>query len=108
VDLTTPADEVYAFPVPFRPTQGQTVDFHFVVDKAGNVTVAVYDFAMNLVATPINNLYYDAGIYPSQGHQGNTWNGYNDKGDLVAVGVYYFKVVFESGETRWGKLAVIP
>ena len=108
VDSTTPADEVYAFPVPFRPSEGQPVDFHFVVEEAGNVTLEVYDFAMNLVATPINNFYYPAGIYPSQGHQGNTWDGYNDKGDLVAVGVYYFKIKFDSGETRWGKLAVIP
>jgi hypothetical protein len=108
VDSTTPPDEVYAFPVPFRPSQEQTVDFHFAVEEAGNVTVEVYDFAMNLVATPINNLYYEAGVYPSQGHQGRTWDGRNGKGDLVAVGVYYFKVVLGSGETRWGKLAVIP
>jgi len=108
VDSTTPADEVYAFPVPFRPAQGQPVDFHFVVEEAGSVTLEVYDFAMNLVATPINNSYYEAGIYPSQGRQGKTWDGRNDKGDLVAVGVYYFKVKLGSGETRWGKLAVIP
>ena len=108
VDSTTAADEVYAFPVPFRPLEGQAVDFHFVVAEAGNVTVEIYDFAMNLVATPINNVYFGAGIYPSQGSQGITWDGYNDKGDLVAVGVYYFKVKFGSGDTRWGKLAVIP
>jgi len=108
VDLSTPADEVYAFPVPFRPSQGEEVDFHFVVDAAGNVSVKIYDFAMNLVATPIDNVYYPAGVYPSEGSQGRTWDGYNDKGDVVAVGVYYFKVELGSGETRWGKLAVIP
>ncbi|MCX6834926.1 MAG: hypothetical protein NTW07_07305, partial [candidate division Zixibacteria bacterium] len=85
-----------------------TVDFHFVVEEAGSVTIEVYDFAMNLVATPINNISYAAGIYPAQGHQGDTWDGRNDKGDLVAVGVYYFKVKLDSGETHWGKLAVIP
>ena len=108
VDSTTPSDEVYAFPVPFRPGQGQQVDFHFVVEKAGNITLEIYDFAMNLVATPIDNVYYPAGIYPSESVQGRTWNGYNDKGDLVAIGVYYFKVKYDSGENRWGKLAVIP
>lgn len=108
VDSTTPAGEVYAFPVPFRPSQGQLVGFHFVVEKAGNITLEIYDFAMNLVATPIDNVYYLAGIYPSQGAQGKAWNGYNDKGDLVAIGVYYFKVKYDSGENRWGKLAVIP
>ncbi len=108
VDSTTAADEVYAFPVPFKPNLGGLVDFHFQVEQSGNVTIAVYDFAMNLVATPIDNVYYPAGIYPTQGTQGVTWDGYNDQGDLVAVGVYYFKVEYESGETRWGKLAVIP
>jgi hypothetical protein len=108
VDLTTPADEVYAFPVPFRPNLGQTVDFHFTIEQAGSVTLSIYDFAMNLVATPINNVHYDAGIYPSMSSQGTTWDGFNDKGDLVAVGVYYFKVEDGSGEAHWGKLAVIP
>jgi hypothetical protein len=108
VDSTTASDEVYAFPVPFSPNIGQVIDFHFQVEQAGNVTVEIYDFAMNLVATPIDNVYYAAGIYPAQGVQGITWDGYNDQGDLVAVGVYYFRVKYESGESRWGKLAVIP
>jgi hypothetical protein len=108
VDSTTARDKVYAFPVPFSPTRGQTVDFHFVVDEPGGVTVEVYDFAMNLVARPIDNEYYSAGIYPSGSTQGRTWDGYNGRGDKVAVGVYYFKVVLPSGDTRWGKLAVIP
>jgi hypothetical protein len=108
VDSTTPPDEVYAFPVPFRPNRLQSVDFHYTVVESGTVTLEIYDFAMNLVATPIDNVYHAAAIYPDQGSQGFTWDGLNDRGDLVAVGVYYFKVEFESGETRWGKLAVIP
>jgi hypothetical protein len=108
VDSTTSADDVYAFPVPFRPGLDQVVDFHFVVPAAGYVSVKVYDFAMNLVATPIDNVYYPAGIYPPAHSQGASWDGRNDNGDLVAVGVYYFKVETDSGEVHWGKLAVIP
>ena len=108
VDSTTARDEVYAFPVPFSPVRGQQVDFHFVVDHAGNVTLEVYDFAMNLVARPIDNVYYAAGIYPGGGSQGITWDGLNGKGEKVAIGVYYFRVDLPSGESRWGKLAVIP
>jgi hypothetical protein len=108
VDSTTAADEVYAFPVPFSPNQGQLLDFHFTVPTAENVTLEIYDFAMNLVARPIDNVYHEAGIYPAQGSQGVTWDGHNGRGDLVAVGVYYFKVEFDSGDARWGKLAVIP
>jgi len=108
IDSTSSAEEVYAFPVPFRPIQEQTLDFHFVVEQAGDVTLEVYDFAMNLVARPIDNIHYDVGVYPNGQFQGITWDGRNGKGDVVAVGVYYFKVEFESGQVRWGKLAVIP
>ncbi|MCD6250628.1 MAG: hypothetical protein J7J98_09890 [candidate division Zixibacteria bacterium] len=108
VDSTTAANEVYAFPVPFRPNRGQEVDFHFVAEQAGTVTLEIYDFAMNLVARPLDNVELPAGIYPPQGSQGVTWDGYNAQGDMVAVGIYYFKVEFQNGDTRWGKLAVIP
>ncbi|MBI5266756.1 MAG: hypothetical protein HY851_05935 [candidate division Zixibacteria bacterium] len=108
VDSATPKDQVYAFPVPFFPVQGGTLDFHFVVDQPGSVTVEVYDFAMNLVARPIDNVSYAAGIYPNGSQQGRTWDGRNGRGHLVAVGVYYFKVILPGGTTRWGKLAVMP
>jgi len=104
------ADQVYAFPVPFSPGRdnGQTVDFHFPVREAGYVTVEIYDFAMNLVARPIDHVFYEAGIYPGESSQGIIWDGRNGRGDIVAVGVYYFKVRSGSGEERWGKLAVMP
>ena len=107
VDSTTSRDEVYAFPVPFSPRR-QTVDFHFVIDEDGPVTIEIYDFAMNLVARPIDNEFYPAGIYPSGMTQGKTWDGHNGKGVIVAVGIYYFKVEQSGGPTRWGKIAVIP
>jgi hypothetical protein len=34
--------------------------------------------------------------------------GTNGKGEDAAVGVYYFKVEYSTGEVRWGKLAVMP
>jgi hypothetical protein len=108
VDSATSKDEVYAFPVPFFPAEGDEVDFHFVVDKPGTVTLEVYDFAMNLVARPIDNISYAAGIYPNGSTQGRTWDGRNGQGDVVAVGVYYFKVTLPGGEHRWGKIAVLP
>lgn len=108
VDSATSSDEVYAFPVPFFPAEGDEVDFHFVVDQAGPVTLEVYDFAMNLIARPIDNISYAAGIYPDGSTQGRTWDGRNGKGDVVAVGVYYFKVTLPGGEHRWGKIAVLP
>ena len=107
-DFNTPADEVYAFPVPFSHTSDYALDFHFVVENDANVTLEIYDFAMNLVRRVIDNQPFAAGIYPTSGAGRTVWDGKNGKGDDVAVGVYYFKVSYSSGEERWGKLAVMP
>jgi len=108
VDTTSAADEVYAFPVPFSHTYSQAVEFHFTVESETNVTLEVYDFAMNLVARVIDNEMYPAGVYPQAGGLRRTWDGRNGNGDAVAVGVYYFKVEYSSGDARWGKLAIMP
>jgi hypothetical protein len=107
---TDQTEEVYAFPVPFSPNRDDRVRFHFEVPTSGNVTLEIYDFAMNLVATPINAQYFEAGIYPPgpSEDQRPYWDGRNDKGDVAAVGVYYFRVVYENGESTWGKLAIVP
>ncbi len=106
--VVDPADEVYAFPVPFSHSIDPAVDFHFVVKEPTNVTIEIYDFAMNLVRRVADNQAFLPGTYPTVGGGRPTWDGRNGKGDLVAVGVYYFKVEYSTGEVRWGKLAVIP
>ncbi len=107
-DTDTPADQVYAFPVPYSHTSDYALDFHFNVEKDADVTLEIYDFAMNLVRRVIDNQPYAAGIYPTSGTGRAVWDGKNGKGDDVAVGVYYFKVSYSTGEERWGKLAVMP
>jgi hypothetical protein len=108
VDSSTATDEVYAFPVPFSNSRDPIIDFHFTVESSTQVTLEIYDFAMNLVARVLDNVSFPAGIYPGEGSLRATWDGYNGKGDQVAVGVYYFKVEYSSGDVRWGKLAIIP
>ncbi|MEW6411594.1 MAG: hypothetical protein AB1483_03870 [Candidatus Zixiibacteriota bacterium] len=106
--VVDPASEVYAFPVPFSQSLDQAVEFHFVVEQDAYVTLEIYDFAMNLVRRVIDNQYYPAGIYPTAGSGRRTWDGVNGRGDVVAVGMYYFKLEYSTGEVQWGKLAVIP
>lgn len=108
---TDESDDVYAFPTPFRPGRGERLKFHFPVKSDAYVTLDIFDFAMNDVATPMKDVFLTAGMFhggPETGAQGATWDGRNGRGDVVAVGVYYFKVTFSTGEVRWGKLAVIP
>jgi len=106
--VTDATDEVYAFPVPFSHSLDLAVDFHFRVDEDADITLEIYDFAMNLVRRVIDNEPYAAGVYPTEGTGRRIWDGTNGNGDRVAVGVYYFKVEYSTGEVRWGKLAVIP
>jgi len=107
-DLSTSADDVYAFPVPYSHTRDYGLDFHFVVERDADVTLEIYDFNMDLVKRVIDNQPYPAGTYPTSGSQRRTWDGTNGKGEDAAVGVYYFKVEYSTGEVRWGKLAVMP
>jgi len=109
--VTDPADEIYAFPTPFSPQRDERVRFHFRLNTAAYVTLEVYDFAMNLVSRPLDNVYFAAGVYPPGDPEDSErpyWDGRNGRGDVAAVGVYYFKVTYSTGEVRWGKLAVIP
>ncbi len=108
VDVETPDDEVYAFPVPYRSSDGTGIDFRFVLREDETVTLEIYDMALNLVKRLIDNQQYPAGVYQGRNSGLPTWDGLNGKGDEVAVGVYYMKLELSSGETRWGKFAVIP
>ncbi len=107
-DTKTPKDEVYAFPVPFSHANDAVTEFHFTVDKDADVTIEIYDFAMNLVRRVMDNQFLAAGVYPTAGLGRPTWDGKNGNGAPVAIGIYYFKVEYSTGEVRWGKLAVIP
>jgi hypothetical protein len=108
VDSGSSAGEVYAFPVPFSHSLDLGVDFHFTVEREADITLEIYDFAMNLVSRIIDNQRFSPGIYPTAGAMRRTWDGRNDRGEQVAVGMYYFKVEYSTGEVRWGKVAVIP
>jgi len=97
---------VYASPLPSSPysSPGGLVRFHYKFENSGNVTIEVFDFAMNLVATPVNNVFRDGGTQNDM----DVWDMRNDNGDFVATGPYYFKVVNSSGGEEWGKILVIP
>ncbi len=101
---TEPEDKVFAAPVPFSPLSNNgRLSVHYHVDKSAEVTVEIYDFAMNLVRVLAENRFRagDSDYY-------ETWDGYNGGGDMVATGMYYIRVEYSTGELRWGRLAIIP
>jgi len=97
------SEEAYAYPSPFSPvlSTGGVVRIHYKPQKDGPVTIKIYDFAMNLVIT-LRDEKSAAGI-----DQDKEWDGKNDKGDIVANGVYFFKVEAPGGQTEWGKLVIL-
>lgn len=114
VGLNTPAAggsdvDVYASPVPFSPNTGR-LRIHYKPETNGNVTITVYDFAMQKVATILDGEYRDGRPGPDPfgtNHYIEEWDARNDNGDMVATGVYFFKVE-TAGTTQWGKLVIIP
>ncbi len=101
---TKSADEVFAAPVPFSPVNNNgRLSIHYHVEEDAEVTVEIYDFAMNLVRVVAENRYRSGGSDYFE-----TWDGYNGGGDMVATGMYFIKVIYSTGEERWGRLAIIP
>ena len=98
------ADEVYAAPVPFSPLNNSgRLTIHYRVEASAEVTVKIYDFAMNLVKTVTEDKSRAGGSAYYE-----TWDGHNEAGDMVATGIYYFKISYSTGEQRWGRLAIVP
>ncbi len=105
VHIGEPGSETaYAYPSPFSPviSSGQVVRIHHRPQADGPVTVKIYDFAMNLVVTLVDGQSRIGGVEYDE-----PWDGKNEKGYIVANGVYFFKVEAPKGQTEWGKLVIL-
>lgn len=97
------AKTAYAYPNPFSPLiANRNVRIHYKPQSDGYVTIKIYDFEMRLVKTILDDAYRNEGIEYDQ-----TWDGTNEKGDLVANGVYFFKIEGPGGQEEWGKIGVL-
>ncbi len=90
---------VFAYPDPFNPTL-ENATISYSLSKGGDVTIRIYDVAMNLVRTLIKD-------QPQQpGQHTVTWDGKDEKGETVANGIYFFVIESSAGERGAGKIAV--
>ncbi len=86
--------------------------FAYSLSKASKVTIAVYDWNMSLVKNIITNEDRKAGKDDPLGNGRSTdrtrdfWDGTNNAGKRVAVGVYYFRITAQDGERSFGKIIV--
>jgi hypothetical protein len=105
VHIGEPGSETaYAYPSPFSPVLqgGQITRIHHRPKEDGLVTVKIYDFAMDLVINLVDGQHRSGGVEYDE-----PWDGRNQEGDLVANGVYFFKVEAAGGQTEWGKVVVL-
>ncbi len=94
--------QTYAAPNPFSPAKGESGRIHYSLSQGSRVTVRIYDFA----SRPVRTLVRDAWREGGQVH-GENWDGYDDDGDRVANGVYFFRVELDSGRQAFGKVVVL-
>ncbi len=100
--------ETYAYPNPFSPLRHNFIGgdghvrFQYRTTQPTRVTVRVYDFGMDLVRTVVDNKNR-----PFPGNYTEVWDGRNDLGDIVANGVYFYKIELSSGRSFWGKVMVV-
>jgi len=100
--------KTYAYPNPFSPLRHNMygedgyVRFQYHTDQSTTVSVKVYDFGMNLVKTVVENKTRTVG-----GDYAEVWNGRNDLGEIVANGVYFYKVKLRGKSPFWGKVMVV-
>jgi subtilisin family serine protease len=89
-------DGVAIYPVPFKPAEDEFMSFAFLPQGA---TVEIFDAEGSKMIELGDRDRSKSGVM--------SWAGSTD-GDIdVASGVYLYKIETESGETKWGKIAVI-
>ncbi len=93
---------VYSYPNPFAPDD-EVVRLHYSTDgKDAAVTVRIFDFAMNLIKTVVQNVHREG----SREHD-EIWNGKDETNNFVPNNIYFFQVIVDNDESRWGKILVI-
>jgi hypothetical protein len=98
-------DDHYAYPSPFSPLvsnrQGTTI--HYKPPRDTKVTIKIYDFNLDLVSVVVDGVERDGGVEADN----DVWDGRNDKGEVVANGIYFYNIKLDTGEDWWGKVAVV-
>jgi flagellar hook assembly protein FlgD len=68
--------------------------------SAGQVTLEIYDFALELLIKPVNKEWRPAG------DRNEIWDGHGENGSEIANGVYFYRIE-GGGEERWGKVVIL-
>jgi hypothetical protein len=94
-----PSVDTFAYPNPYAPSSDGFLKIRFELESASSVKVRLFGFASTLVRT-----IDAAGLSP--GTREVVWDGTDDRGAIVANGVYFYTVE-GNGDTVTGKILVI-
>jgi hypothetical protein len=106
--------ETYAYPNPFAPSVSLPAPDAYVRIHYGkkseasssgemrDVTIEIFDFGMNRVRTLINNAQRSVDQEFDE-----LWDGRDDKGKIVANGVYFYTVKINNDTPMYGKILVL-
>jgi hypothetical protein len=95
----------YAYPNPFSPSREELgVKIRFSLYSEAIVTIEIYDWALDLVKK-----LQVGRIQPKYGGEELLvfWDGRNENGDVVANGVYFYKIKTDKGAEAFGKIVVL-
>lgn len=97
-------NESYVYPNPFSPKNDEGLTFKYTTEGlTKNVTIRIYDFAMNYVRTLIQNAPRNI----SSDVERVRWDGKNDAGSVVANGVYFYRIDIDNEVPLYGKIIVM-
>jgi photosystem II stability/assembly factor-like uncharacterized protein len=99
----TSSEEVYCYPNPFSPRQELLKFRYSTKGKQSNVTIRIYDFAFNYVATVIQNASRLTDLEGSP----DFWDGRDDSGNYVPNGVYFYRIEIDDSDALFGKILVL-
>ena len=100
--LIEPNTHTYAAPNPFSPSRDDRARLVYSLGRSTQVTIDIYDLASRHVRT----LIADAARDGPRNH-GDNWDGRDSDGDIVANGVYFFRVQTAGGDRAFGKVVVL-
>lgn len=95
--------DAYAYPSPFSPSRHEYVRFQYDVGAPGPVLIEIFDYAMDKVATIRD---HKTGSESGNADRSSKWDGRSDAGNVVASGVYVFRIQTDA-KTTWGKIVII-
>ena len=92
----------YSAPNPFYPRTGQKTRIVFSLHNPAIISIDIYDFSSRLVRSLV-----DSKEFAGQENYQELWDGLDNRGHLVANGIYFFRVMTINGHKAFGKIVVL-